>query len=227
MESKNCKRVVIIGNGGSTLSNKNGQFIDQSEIVIRLKNFVLNGFEEYVGTKTDIWCTKWFSFLESPNQNIKATLWLPFVDPNETIECTRLNKINKNLFTTSFPDKSSNILLHNQLCSNKTVVMLSLDELQESLELLTITDKLFYMNKALTIIHPTTFFYSIFLAAKRYPNYKIYVTGCDGFSQGLYWNLNFWTEEKIKLKNKKWPHYYPLESLYIKKLVTNNQVVLI
>lgn len=226
MQSKSYKRVVIVGNGGSSLTKKNGTFIDESEIIIRLKNFVLEGYEEYVGTKTTIWCTKWFSFLESNYQHLNVEMWLPFIDPNKPIQCSKLNKINKYLFCTNFHDNSYNVTLHNSLCVNKNVVTLSTEELQESLLQLNITDKLVYINNKLTIIQPTTFFNSVFLAAKRFPDHEIYLTGCDQFSQGLYWNLNYWTEERIKLKNKKWPHYYPLETLYIKKL-TRDRLTLI
>jgi len=63
---------------------------------------------------------------------------------------------------------------------------------------------------------------SIFLCLKRYPDYKIFVTGCDGFEKGYYWNLN-----ETKKINKTWPHQYEKENLYIKKLIYTNKIHLI
>lgn len=46
---------ILIGNGPSALKNKCGKIIDQCSTVIRFNNFHIDGYEEYVGTKTDIW----------------------------------------------------------------------------------------------------------------------------------------------------------------------------
>lgn len=46
---------VLVGNGPSVLDRKRGQLIDRFERVARFNNFVINGFEEYVGTRTDMW----------------------------------------------------------------------------------------------------------------------------------------------------------------------------
>lgn len=46
---------IIIGNGPSAIEKENGDFINSFNIVIRINNFLINGYEKYVGTKTDIW----------------------------------------------------------------------------------------------------------------------------------------------------------------------------
>ena len=52
------KKVLVIGNGTSCLNDKVGMKIDSEfEVVIRLNDYVISGFEEYVGTREDIWCT--------------------------------------------------------------------------------------------------------------------------------------------------------------------------
>lgn len=48
-------RIVIIGNGKKALNFKKQEFIDSSSIVIRMNNFKTDGYEEYVGTKMDIY----------------------------------------------------------------------------------------------------------------------------------------------------------------------------
>ena len=35
--------------------NKNGSFIDSCDIVIRMGNYTTDGYEEYIGSKTDVY----------------------------------------------------------------------------------------------------------------------------------------------------------------------------
>lgn len=46
--------VYIIGNGPSATQKKLGKIIDSADVVVRINDFKTAGFEEYVGTKTDI-----------------------------------------------------------------------------------------------------------------------------------------------------------------------------
>lgn len=49
-------KVILIGNGCSAAEHKLGQKIDtEFDLVIRMNRFVTKGFEEFVGTKTDVW----------------------------------------------------------------------------------------------------------------------------------------------------------------------------
>lgn len=57
-------RVLIIGNSPKVLENKYGNIIDEYPLVVRFNDFVINGFEDHVGSKTDVWvstfkCTKY------------------------------------------------------------------------------------------------------------------------------------------------------------------------
>jgi len=62
--------VVIVGNGPSILDEKKGNIIDSYDIVIRINDYVIEGYEEHTGKKTDIWamdtkCFGWrFKFKE-------------------------------------------------------------------------------------------------------------------------------------------------------------------
>lgn len=46
---------IVIGNAPSVLLNKWGPIIDQFQTVVRLNSYKIKGYEQYVGTKTDIW----------------------------------------------------------------------------------------------------------------------------------------------------------------------------
>lgn len=47
--------IVIIGNGPSATEQKLGSKIDAFDIVVRLNNYITEGYEEYVGSKTTVW----------------------------------------------------------------------------------------------------------------------------------------------------------------------------
>ena len=49
------KKVAVVGNGSYELGKKSGKEIDAHDIVIRMNNYVIEGFEEDYGTRTDVW----------------------------------------------------------------------------------------------------------------------------------------------------------------------------
>ena len=49
------KSVAIVGNGPSEIGQNKGQEIDSHDIVIRINNYSIDGYENDYGTKTDIW----------------------------------------------------------------------------------------------------------------------------------------------------------------------------
>ena len=49
-------KVLLIGNGYSAIEQKYGNIIDSEfDMILRMNRFKTEGFEEYVGSKTDIW----------------------------------------------------------------------------------------------------------------------------------------------------------------------------
>ena len=50
-------KVIVIGNSPSILLEPWGERIDKYDIVIRVNNCPTEGFEEFIGSKTDIWAT--------------------------------------------------------------------------------------------------------------------------------------------------------------------------
>ena len=49
--------IIIVGNGTSIADKKNGHKIDNFDKVLRFNSFKTQGYEEYTGTKTNIWVT--------------------------------------------------------------------------------------------------------------------------------------------------------------------------
>jgi hypothetical protein len=51
------KKILLVGNGSSMLDSKRKDLIDSYDTVVRFNSYKIEGYEEYVGTKTDIWFT--------------------------------------------------------------------------------------------------------------------------------------------------------------------------
>ncbi|MFA5599034.1 MAG: glycosyltransferase family 29 protein [Phenylobacterium sp.] len=47
--------IIAIGNGPSVIGKGQGGIIDNFDVVLRINNFVIDGFEKDIGTKTSIW----------------------------------------------------------------------------------------------------------------------------------------------------------------------------
>ena len=87
-------KVAIIGNGGSVHRKENGPWIDSCDIVVRMKQYVTDGFEKYTGTKIDIYSSKWFSWFDNfapykpknmSHVSSAKEFWFMFPDPNVSI----------------------------------------------------------------------------------------------------------------------------------------------
>ena len=70
--------IIIIGNGCSVLSKKNGNRIDKFSEVVRLGQFQINGFEDYIGSKTDIISTSHWKLNRNRLTKTKTIICVPF-----------------------------------------------------------------------------------------------------------------------------------------------------
>ena len=59
-------KVIVIGNSPNTLKNKYGSLIDSYDVVIRINKCTTKGFEENIGSKTDIWATTHLHYHKDP-----------------------------------------------------------------------------------------------------------------------------------------------------------------
>jgi hypothetical protein len=86
----NAKRpICVVGN--STFKHKFGRIIDEYGTVIRMNNFKVLGFQDYVGTKTDYRCVSGWEDVENRNEHIEFS---PFTDYAK--ESLNLKKYNQN-----------------------------------------------------------------------------------------------------------------------------------
>ena len=78
--------ILIIANGQSILETKLGAKIDDFNNIARINNYKIGGYEEFVGTKTDIWINGANSKLAVPDitpERIVVTLPSKVFDKNK------------------------------------------------------------------------------------------------------------------------------------------------
>ena len=66
----NKDTLLIIANGPSSLKHRLGHEIDQFKVVGRINNYSTNNFEEFIGSKTNIW-------FNGANQRLKVRKNIP------------------------------------------------------------------------------------------------------------------------------------------------------
>lgn len=96
-------KTIIVGNSPQLLQVSRGKNIDSFDIVIRTGNFILNGFEQYTGEKTSIWCNRWCKMLDQTStDNILhdvSQVWLSDIDQREFTQepDEYINHVNKKI----------------------------------------------------------------------------------------------------------------------------------
>ena len=99
-------KVLVVGNGPSLLNREMGEKINEYDIVIRLNDYKIKGYEKYVGNKTDIWFTGMGWQLEKRKiNNIKSTLicsgkWYKRQDILRQIQKKIIPKVNEDKVNT-------------------------------------------------------------------------------------------------------------------------------
>ena len=51
------RSLAVVGNGPSVLTEQRGSYLDSTDIVVRFNEFAVEGFESYVGSRTDVYVT--------------------------------------------------------------------------------------------------------------------------------------------------------------------------
>lgn len=102
-------KIIVVGNGSSNLTKVHGKVIDTYDKVIRINDYVLEGFESFVGTKTDIWAMDTNTFSHNVEYYDRfETINESWVLPSFTFRASRaeiserLSKLVSNSYVSSF-----------------------------------------------------------------------------------------------------------------------------
>lgn len=168
-------KLVIIGNGASALTRANGDFINQCDIVVRLGAFIIEGYEPYIGSKTDIYASRWFKSKVRPKEffNTIKSLWIP-----RTYE-TREKKYDELIDNYKIADIIKYI--PNELIfSYKARYPFRYIKKNVSRR----------GNEELHCCIPDSGIVAIDMARYLYPDHKIFISGFDNCTTGYYWNVD-------------------------------------
>jgi hypothetical protein len=194
--------LCIVGNGASALNSTNGNFINSCDVVVRLGKFVIEDYEHYIGTKTDIFVCRWFKCKNRSQEffnNLKE-FWIP-----RTYE-TREKKHDDLIKTYSLTNKVKYIP-RELIFAYKARYPFRYIKKNLSRR----------GNDELYCCVPDSGIVAIDMAKYFYPNHKIYVTGFDNCTTGYYWDVdNVLDNPGEDLLN--------LQLIYLKSLINNNVV---
>jgi len=164
--------IAIIGNGECALNSKNGEFIDSCDLVVRLGNFIIQGYEKYIGTKTDIYVARWFKSKSRPSSFFSPLkeIWIP-----RTYETREENYDN---LIKEYNIKNKIKYIPKELTFQYKA--------QYPFRLIkeTVSSR---GNKELHCCLPDSGIVAIDMAKYYYNNSKIYIAGYDNCTTGYYW----------------------------------------
>lgn len=194
--------LVIVGNGASALNKVNGDFIDKCDVVIRLGTFILERYESYIGSKTDIYVSRWFKSKTRSKEffNTIKELWIP-----RTYE-TREKKYDNLIHEYNIKDIIKYI--PNELIfSYKARYPFRYIKKNVSRR----------GNDELYCCIPDSGIVAIDMAKHFYPDHKIFISGFDNCVTGYYWDVdNVLDNPGDDLLN--------LQLLYLKSLIATNTI---
>jgi hypothetical protein len=192
--------LCIVGNGASALNKQNRDFIDNCDIVIRLGKFIIKDYESYIGSKTDIFVSRWFKCKDKSQDffNKLKEFWIP-----RTYE-TREKKYDD--LVDNYNLKEIIKYIPNKLIFDYKV-RYPFRYIKKNLSR--------RGNDELYCCLPDSGIVAIDMARYFYPNHKIYITGFDNCITGYYWDVdNVLDNPGEDLLN--------LQLMYLKSLLKDN-----
>jgi len=193
-------RIVIIGNGKGVLKAKKREFVDSSTVV-RINNFKIEGFEDYVGTRTDIYsCSpRYIKYIDLTDLNRLSICEQNFKEAIEKHPEVKgkLEELKESFFRIYTPPKIDS--------SKVEILYLFMDDFKFDQN---------YSTGMRTILYCLDRF-----------NVPIYITGFDNFlSSGWYWDDVGMADRFARTQNYTDGHPYLIERNKIKELINGKRI---
>jgi hypothetical protein len=182
-------KLIIIGNSPNVISDDLGKIINSFDIVVRINDFKIKGFEKYIGNKVTHWVTSF-----SPAIDIRST------NNFQKIYTANVNQNNK-----KFLDRVSRIVSSNEIEKVEIISNYELELLKSKIGYAT-QDK-----------WPTSGSIAIHFALTRFQDYDIYIHGFSFFKEAGKYVSHYWNETKREDFRKH--HDHRLEEKYVNSLI--------
>ncbi len=231
------KRIIIIGNSCSLLEQKNGDIIDGYDYIVRMGGTPrIKGYEKHVGTKTNMYCMKWFKYFnvevginDTNFGQMREKLEIEYddvlcllQDPDNFYEVAiPFQRYEKNSLNRSFYYQIGDRYLHDSAILNfnlqqKQWYFFNSIDMQQLVCYLQGYDSNIRYNNG---IEPTAGLCVIWFFMQNFSNCEITVTGFDGFKTGHYW--------KPAISTFFQSHNGLSEWMFIKKLIKRGDIRLL
>jgi hypothetical protein len=158
--------LLIVGNGEGVLEKQNGKVIDSFDTVVRLGRYVTEGYEKYVGEKTDIISTIFWKLDLDRLKKSKVILSVP-INLQESFKESEL------YISNEYKDYKDNIIYVNNESDIKGLEKMYTDILPPF--------------EGIDKVNFSLGYKTIYFLRKLYPGKKIYTTGFDFFKTSWYW----------------------------------------
>jgi len=241
------KRLIVIGNGKSATAKKNGNIIDKFDYIVRMNNCKIGGYEEYVGTRTDLYRAPWDRIIKHNDDNkliynedllIRTKNFL-FIEPdydthvevvNENVNIMRFLKMcNKSKFAThrfhdllssGVPVRLLHDLLVNTLYKQYGVVNIyHMTSKQRAYVYKTLNNIISSEHFSKRMFTPSSGLLTLMYIIDKFSElYEIWVTGFDAFATSHYWN-NWVADESFFAVHSKVHERLVLKSLILQKKI--------
>jgi len=221
-------KIVVVGNGAGSLKRQSGRFIDSSDLVIRINDYQTDGFEEAIGSRTDVhMLNSWAKVpaLEATRVAALSEVWFAFPDPSTwgavSVPRNSYDAEYLNRWRTDLSAEESDVDAHGAAvrqfiptvkrryfdASNVLALVAALK--LEGSKLMVGTDG--------KLVQPTTGAKSIWFAKALYPDAEIFITGFDGFQLSTY----YW---KPSMPDQYDNHAYVLELEWLDMLSRSREI---
>ena len=166
------KKVIVVGNAASVLTKKQGRLIDSLDVVVRINKFVTRGYEDHVGTKTNVYCSKWLNMCYNmSNLSSYEQVWLPYPKPpNWWTSKGTFNEVTLQQslqYAKEFEVNENNI----KFLDNKRAAEME--------------------NVFKNTCQPSTGLIALMMAIQEFPFAAIKYVGFDSFNTGWYWDPSY------------------------------------
>jgi hypothetical protein len=221
-------KIVVVGNGAGSLKTKNGRFIEGCDLIIRINDYQVAGFEDAVGSRTDIHMLNgWAKIpdLDATHLSALQEAWFAFPDP----ATWRESHANHNPYESEYLARWWQDLsveeretdAHNaaaqRFIPTATRRYFNVEHMLALIAALGFQRSGILVGPDGKLVQPTTGLKTIWLARALHPDAEVFITGFDGFqSSSYYWN----TSMPDQYDN----HAYNLEIEWLNRLCQNKEI---
>jgi len=233
----NKMNVIIIGNGATALNSRKQEFIDNSEVVIRMNNFRIEGFERFVGTKTSIYSCSQEYLQTIPFSPEARKAYAQSKTDHYLKQAGQVLNTDRAQLIAKQVEKHGIEEFKESLYQGFLPPAIKTEELQEIWYLFQKTPmglNFPFESKLVTESSPDWKMYStghrtLLFALNQYPQANIFVTGFDHFMKsGWYWDDKFGVHDNIGCtQNFNDGHPYLVERDIMNELQRTQQITLI